>query len=75
MKLCDIEGVEFSADLFSSPMYPNPPYASQGIAEAVTIGRDIGKLEPKTPNPKRNPTGLVRSPKEPEKLWSKPLAD
>ena len=55
MKLCDIEGVEFSADLFSSPMYPHPPYASQGIAEAVTIRRDIGKLRTENTQPKKKP--------------------
>ena len=55
MKLRDIEGVEFSADLFSSPMYPHPPFASEGIAEAVTIGRDIGKLRTENTQPKKKP--------------------
>ena len=55
MKLRDAEGVEFSADLFSSPMYPHPPFASEGIAEAVTIGRDIGKLRTENTQPQKKP--------------------
>ena len=55
MKLCDIEGVEFSADLFSSPMYPHPPYASRGIAEAATVSRNIGKLRTENTQPKKKP--------------------
>ena len=68
MKLRDGDGVEFSADLFSSPMYPHPPYSADGLAKVVTMNRDIGALRTQNTQPKKKPTGPARLPKGPGKF-------
>jgi uncharacterized cupredoxin-like copper-binding protein len=55
MKLRDVDGVEFSADLFSSPMYPHPPYSVDGLAKVVETKRDIGALRTENTQPKTKP--------------------
>jgi uncharacterized cupredoxin-like copper-binding protein len=55
MKLRDVDGVEFSADLFSSPMYPHPPYSADGLAKVVATKRDIGELRTENTKPKKKP--------------------
>ena len=55
MKLRDVDGVEFSADLFSSPMYPHPPYSVDGLAKVVETKRDIRALRTENTKPKKKP--------------------
>ena len=53
MKLKDLDGVEFAADLFASPMYPHPLYSAKGLAIPVSSKGDIGQLRTETTKPKK----------------------
>ena len=55
MKLRDVDGVDFSADLFSSPMYPHSPYSADGLAKVVATDRDIGALRTENTKSKKKP--------------------
>ena len=67
MKLKDLDGVEFAADLFASPMYPHPLYSAKGLAIPVSSKGDIGQLRRKPPSPKNRQIGQVRSRRGPER--------
>ena len=53
MKLKDMDGVDFAADLFASPMYPHPPYSAKGLAIPVSSKGEIGQLRTETTKPKK----------------------
>jgi hypothetical protein len=53
MKLKDMDGVDFAADLFASPMYPHPPYSAKGLAAPVSSKGDIGQLRTENTKPKK----------------------